>query len=128
MTDTLANALNTIYVTETKGRSSTLLKGTSKILKEILKLFKEEGYIESFELIEDSVGGKISIKLIGKINKCKVIKPRFSVKLPDWDKWESRFLPAKGLGFLIVSTPKGLMTHIKAKELKLGGRLIAFVY
>lgn len=128
MVDTLADALNTISVSETKGRDTALIGRPSKILRKILEIFHAEGYIESFETIEDSLGGKITIKLSGKINKCKAIKPRFSVKAPDWDKWESRYLPAKGIGTLIVSTSKGLMPHKGAKEGNLGGRLIAFVY
>ena len=126
--DTLADALNTISVSETKGRDTALIRRPSKILRKILEIFKEEGYIEAFETIEDSLGGKITIKLSGKINKCKAIKPRFSAKVSDWDKWESRYLPAKGIGTLIVSTSNGLMSHKGAKQSKIGGRLIAFVY
>ncbi len=128
MVDTLADALNTIYVSETKGRSQALLRHPSKILRAILGIFKEEGFIESFETIEDGIGGKINVKLSGRINNCKCIKPRFSVKSSEWDVWEGRYLPARNLGMIVVSTSKGLMTHTKAKEQKLGGRLIAFVY
>jgi len=128
MVDTLADSLNTIYVSETKGRSSALLKKPSKILRSILEIFKQEGYLESYETIEDSIGGKISVKLSGRINNCKCVKPRFSVKAPDWDVWEGRYLPARGLGVIIVSTSQGLMTHKSAKEKKIGGRLIAYVY
>ena len=45
-----------------------------------------------------------------------------------FEKFEKRYLPSKELGFLIVSTSKGLMTNIEAKQKKLGGRLIAYVY
>ncbi len=128
MVDTLADALNTIFVSETKGRSSALLSNPSKMLRRILELFKEEGYIEEFKSIDDSLGGRINVTLHGKINNCKTIKPRFSVKAGDWDKWEGRYLPAKGLGTLIVSTSGGLMTHRAARDKKIGGRLIAFVY
>ncbi|MFH1257976.1 MAG: 30S ribosomal protein S8 [Candidatus Micrarchaeota archaeon] len=128
MVDTLADSLNTIYVSETKGRSSALLKKPSKILVRILEIFKEEGYVESFETIEDGIGGKINVKLSGRINNCKTIKPRFSVKGSNWEVWEGRYLPARGLGLLIVSTSQGLMTHKSAKEKKIGGRLIAYVY
>ncbi|MEK6954223.1 MAG: 30S ribosomal protein S8 [Candidatus Micrarchaeota archaeon] len=128
MVDTLADALNTISVSETKGRDTALLRRPSKILMRILEIFQIEGYVEKYESLEDSAGVMINVKLSGKINKCKAIKPRFSVKSPDWDKWESRYLPAKGIGTIIISTSSGIMTHKDAKDRKIGGRLIAFVY
>ncbi|MFH1750417.1 MAG: 30S ribosomal protein S8 [Candidatus Micrarchaeota archaeon] len=128
MVDTLADALNTISVSEAKGRDSALLKRPSKLLRRILEIFQEKGYIESMEAIEDPMGGKIAIRLSGKINKCRAIKPRFSVKTPEWEKWESRYLPAKGIGMIIVSTSVGIMSQSDAKEKKIGGRLLAFVY
>jgi small subunit ribosomal protein S8 len=42
--------------------------------------------------------------------------------------WEHRYLPAVGVGTLIVSTPQGVMSHSEAQEKKLGGRLIGYVY
>ncbi|MEM2907506.1 MAG: 30S ribosomal protein S8, partial [Candidatus Odinarchaeota archaeon] len=49
-------------------------------------------------------------------------------KYKDIDKWESEFLPSKDFGILVVTTPRGLMTHIEAREKKIGGRLLAYVY
>ncbi|MDZ4226799.1 MAG: 30S ribosomal protein S8, partial [Candidatus Pacearchaeota archaeon] len=60
--------------------------------------------------------------------KCGVVKPRFPVKLDEFEKFEKRYLPAKNFGIIIVSTSNGIMTHIEAKEKKLGGRLIAYIY
>ena len=60
--------------------------------------------------------------------KCGAIKPNFSVKKDGFEKFEKRYLPAKDFGVLIVSTSQGIMTHVEAKEKKLGGKLIAYVY
>jgi small subunit ribosomal protein S8 len=56
------------------------------------------------------------------------IKPRFPVKLENFEKFEKRYLPAKGFGHMLISTSKGLMLHEQAKEQKVGGRLIAYIY
>jgi small subunit ribosomal protein S8 len=48
--------------------------------------------------------------------------------MDEYEKFEKRFLPAKGVGVLIVSTIKGIMTHEEAKGKTLGGRLIAYCY
>ena len=78
--------------------------------------------------IEEGRGGKFKIKLIGKINDCGVIKPRFSVKHTELEKWEKRYLPAAGVGMIILSTPQGLMNNAQARERGLGGKLIAYVW
>jgi len=58
-----------------------------------------------------------------------VISPRFSVKVDEFEKWEKRKLPARGVGLLILTTPKGILDHRKAKELHVGGKLLlCYVY
>ena len=110
------------------GRDKCIILVSSKITKDVLTIMKNNGYIGDFKEIEDGKGGKIIVNLIGKINKVGVIKPRFSVKINQYEKYEKRFMPAKDFGFIVVSTSKGMMTHIEAKEKNLGGRLISFVY
>jgi small subunit ribosomal protein S8 len=87
-----------------------------------------QGYIGEIEFIDDGRTGKFRVQLFGRINECKAVKPRFSVKVKDIEKWEKRLLPAKDFGLLILTTPLGLLTHVVAKEKNIGGRLIAYVY
>lgn len=100
----------------------------SKLVKNVLMSIQKSGYIGSFEFVDDGKSGIFRVELIGKINKSRAIRPRFAVKNGEFDKWESRFLPAKNFGVLIVSTPKGVMSQKEAKEAGLGGRLVGFVY
>ena len=86
------------------------------------------GYIGEFEFIDDGRSGKFRVQLLGRINICGVIKPRFPVKVNEIKTWEKRFLPSKDIGVLIVSTPIGVISHREAKESKIGGRLLAFIY
>ena len=126
--DTLANVLNALKVAETNGKDKALVHPASKMVQSVLTILKEQGYIGGYEVIHNSLDGEITITLNGKINDCRIIKPRFPVKNVEWEKYERRFLPAQGMGILVVSTSKGVMTHTQAKEGKLGGRLLAFVY
>ncbi len=128
LNDPLANVLNTIFNAEKVAKSETIVWPISNVIKKVLELMYKRKYIGQVKYIEDNKGGQIQIKLIGKINKCGVIKPRYPVKLNDYEKFEKRYLPAKDFGFLIVSTSNGIMTHFEAKEKKLGGRLLAYVY
>ena len=128
LNDPLANVLSYIYNQEKLGKKEAITKNNSKVIKEVLRIMQEEGFVGSYEETQDSKGNILKINLIGSINKCGVIKPRFKIKMKDYEKFEKRFLPAMDFGVLIVSTNKGLMTNNKAKEQNLGGSLISYVY
>jgi small subunit ribosomal protein S8 len=66
--------------------------------------------------------------LDGAINNCGVIKPRYSVSVTDVERFEARFLPAQDFGLLILTTTAGVITQSRAKELGIGGKLLAYVY
>src|SRR3989339_1409412 len=118
LNDTLANALSGIN----NSKGNFVIRPVSKVIKSVLGIMKENEYLQSVEESKDTRGGELSVKLSGNLNKCGVIKPRFSVKKSDYERYEKQFLPAKNFGLLIVSTPKGIMTHLEAKEKGLGGR------
>lgn len=128
MNDPLSNVLSHLFNCEKISRTECIVRPVSKIITDVLGIMKEQGYIGDFNIIINGRGNLIKINLLGNINKCGVIKPRFSFTLNELEKFEKRFLPSKDFGFLIVSTSKGLMTHLKARERGLGGRLIAYVY
>ena len=100
----------------------------SNLVKAVLKVMKESGYIGNYEFIEDGKSGKMKIELIGRINESRAIKPRFAIKSNEFEKWEARYLPAKEFGILIVSTSKGVMNQKEAEKQNLGGELLAYVY
>ncbi len=127
MVDLLANALNAIKVSEAKGKH-VILVPASKLIKETLGILKREGYIGEFEFLDDGKSGSIRIPLLGKVNGCGAVTPRHSVRKDEWEKWEQRYLPARNVGIVVVSTSKGLMTNVDARTAGLGGKLIAFVF
>ena len=128
LNDPLANVMSLIMNNESIGKSECLIKPVSKVIKELLKVMKENSYVGEFKEFEDSRGNYIKLALTGNVNQCGVIKPRYNVKKNEFEKFERRYLPAKDLGVLMVSTPKGIMTHYDAKSKKLGGRLLAYCY
>jgi len=128
LNDTLANALSKILNGENLGRDMVRINPTSKMIKKVLEIMNEERFIGKFEEITPSRGGFLEVALLGSINKCGVVKPRYPVKLSEYEKFEKRYLPAANMGIIIVSTSKGLMIHHKAKQKNLGGKLIAYCY
>lgn len=128
LNDPLAAALSKILNAERRSKKEVLIKPVSKLIRTVLSIMNENYYIGSFEEIKDGRGNFFKVHLLGQINKCGVIKPRFSTKHDQFEKWEKRYLPAKDFGLLIISTPQGLLTHYQAKEKKIGGKLIAYCY
>lgn len=128
LNDTLSSAMSKLMNFEKVSKRECIIKPMSKVLKNVLDILNEEGYIGKYEEVNDGKGNYIKVSLLGNINGCGPIKPRFAVTLDNFEKFEKRFLPSKDFGVLIVSTPQGLMTHYKAKEKKIGGRLIAYCY
>lgn len=126
--DPLADALSSIKNHEEIRKREVTIKPASGLIGDVLEVMQEEDYIEDFEFIDDDRGGKFRVKLKGNINDCGVIKPRFSVKQNEFEKWEKRWLPASGFGILAVSTSSGVTSHAEAKERGIGGRLLAYVY
>ncbi|MCD6369593.1 MAG: 30S ribosomal protein S8 [Thermoproteales archaeon] len=126
--DTLANALATIMNNEMRGHKECIIYPASKLIASVLRVMQKEGYIGEFEYIDDGRGGKLRVQLLGRINKCGVIKPRYSVKKDGFDEWERRYLPSREIGILVVSTPEGVLSHKEAKAKGIGGVLLAYIY
>ena len=128
LNDTLSNALSHILNCERRGKKECIVGNVSRVVKEVLTIMKKLKYIEGFESTKTDRGEFVKIRLSGRINKCGVIKPRFPIKTTDFEKYEKRYLPAKDFGVIIISTPKGIMTHLESIKRGLGGRLLAYCY
>ncbi len=128
LNDPLANALVAIKNAERVGKRECIIKPASKLIGRVLKLMQDYGYIEVFEWIDDGKSGIFRVILKGNINDCNVIKPRYSIKKNEFERWESRYLPAENFGILIISTNKGIISQYEAKKEGIGGRLLGYVY
>ena len=126
--DPLANAMSMITNAESRSIKECSLAPASGLIRKVLEIMKKNGYIGSFKEVESAQGSFIKVELISAINRCGAVKPRYSVRSRSFEKYERQYLPAKNFGFLIVSTPQGVMTHNEAKKKSLGGRLIAYFY
>ena len=127
LNDPIADALNSINNAENVAKRACMLNH-SKLLENILKVLKDENYIKQYKVVDGKSHKKLLVYLVGKINKCKAIKPRFAVKSNQYEKFEKSYLISRDIGVMLVSTTKGLMTHADARKQGLGGRLIAYVY
>ncbi|MEM2103388.1 MAG: 30S ribosomal protein S8 [Candidatus Bathyarchaeia archaeon] len=126
--DVLANGLTAILNNELRNKRECVISPASKLLGKVLRVMQLNGYLGEFEFIDDGFSGKFKVQLLGRINKCGAIKPRLPVKVEEIEDLEKKFLPSREVGLLIVSTSKGVFSHREAKEKRVGGRLLAFVY
>lgn len=123
--DIVADGLNMIKNAKNARKEIIEINRISNLLIEVLKIMKQEGAIKKYKI--ESKEKMVELTL-GDFSECKSIKPRFTVKKGDIDKYVRRYLPAKDMGTLIISTNKGLMTHQEAIEENIGGSLIAYFY
>ena len=128
MMDTLANGLTTIMNNELRNKRECMINPASKLLGQVLRVMQLNGYIGEFEFVDDGRAGKFKVQLLGRVNKCGAVKPRFAVDSKGFEMWEKRFLPSREVGLLVVSTSKGVISHREALGKNIGGRLIAYIY
>lgn len=125
--DLLADMFSIIKNAEFNGKGECMVP-SSKIIRDVMKIMQKNKYIGSFEFIDDGRGGKFRVELLGMINDCSVIKPRFSLRKDEFIKWEKRFLPSVSIGLMFMTTPKGIMDHRQAKKEGVGGSLLGYIY
>lgn len=123
--DIVADGLNMIWNANKAKKENVEIKRISNLLIEILKIMKQKGAIKKYKINAKEKSIEITI---GELNKCKAIKPRFTAKTIQIEKYRRRYLPARDIGTIIISTNKGLLTHEEALEENIGGSLIAYFY
>lgn len=126
--DPLNDALNKIKSYEERRKKEVILAPTSNLIQDVLSTLQKAQYIGEVERIEDGRGGKFRVQLLGRINKCAVIKPRYPVKHDDITDYEKHYLPAVHFGILVMTTPQGVMSQREAHDKGIGGRLLAYVF
>ncbi len=131
VTDTISDVLTRI-------RNAIMVKHeivkipVTKMSLSIIEIFKEEGYIKNFELYTEGKNTYILIylKYTGKSRK-SVISTLKRVSKPGLRVYSnSKELPKvlSDLGIAVISTSKGVMTNIKARELGIGGEVLCYIW
>ena len=130
ITDPVADMLTRIRNANTAKHESVDVPA-SNLKKAIAQILLDEGYIKSFEVVEDGTQGIIRIQLKYLAGKEKVISGLRRVSKPGLRVYAGvDELPRvlKGLGIAIISTSKGVMTDKKARANHVGGEVLAFVW
>jgi len=123
--DIVADGLNMINNAKKAGKEVVKIKRISNLFLEVLKIMKQKNAIKKYKI--DTKEKHIEIT-IGELSDCRAIKPRFSVNRSQIERYRRRYLPARSIGTMIISTNKGLVTHEEAQIEKTGGSLVAYFY
>jgi len=130
MNDIIADGLTRIRNASMRGLEVTTLNH-SKLMEDILKVFEEKGYIESYKVIEDGNKKFINVTLKYDENGNSVINEVQRVSKPGrrvYKGYEDIKRFKNGYGTLVVSTNKGVLPNDKAYKLKVGGEVICSIW
>lgn len=130
MSDVIADMLTRIRNTN-DAKHATVDIPASNMKKAIAEILVKEGYVKSYETIEDGKQGVIRITLKYQGNKQKVLRGIRRVSKPGlriYASCEEMPRVMNGLGIAIVSTSKGIMTDKQARKENVGGEVLAFVW
>ena len=129
MSDVIADMLTRIR-NASNAKHSTVDIPASNMKESIAKILVEEGYVKSYEIIDDGKQGtiRVTLKYLGKQKVIRGLKRVSKPGLRIYAGYEDMPKVMNGLGLAIVSTSKGIMTDKKARTLKVGGEVLAFVW
>ena len=130
ITDPIADLLTRIRNASTAKHPSVEIPA-SNMKKSITQILLDEGYIKDYKVIDDGKQGTIRVTLKYDENRNSVITGLRRVSKPGLRIYAGcEDLPKvmKGLGVAIISTSKGVITDKKARELNVGGEVLAFIW
>jgi small subunit ribosomal protein S15Ae len=127
-TSVLSDALKAITNAERRGKRQVLVRPGSKVIVQFLKLLQRRGYIGEFEGVDDHRSGKIVVNLLGRLNKCVAICPRFDVGLRDLETWQAKLLPSRQFGYVVLTTSSGILDHEEARAKGTAGKILGMFF
>ena len=130
MTDPVADMLTRLR-NAAKAKHTTTEMPVSKLKREIAQLLKEEGYIQDFEVLTETPHGSLRVHLNNAEDRTPAFAGLRRVSKPGLRVYRGRQAIPRvlgGLGTVILSTPKGLMTGREAWRQNVGGEVLAYVW
>lgn len=131
MTDPIADYLTRLR-NAIKANHRVVEVPASNLKKEMTRILLEKGYILNYKFVEDGAQGIIKIALkydpVNKVNSIKSLKRVSTPGLRQYVGYKEIPRVLNGLGIAILSTSQGVMTNKEAKDLKIGGEVLCYVY
>ncbi|XP_057796489.1 40S ribosomal protein S15a-5-like [Salvia miltiorrhiza] len=124
----LNDALRTIVNAEKRGFASAELKPISNVVASFLQIMKYRGYIKDFQVHDPHRVGRITVQLQGRVNDCRALTYRQDIKAQYMENYKTRMLPTRQWGYVVVTTPNGVLDHEEAIRQNVGGQVVGYFY
>ncbi|KAL2342601.1 hypothetical protein Fmac_003886 [Flemingia macrophylla] len=148
----LNDALRTIVNAERRGKATVDLKPISTVMSSFLRIMKHHGeyvltseygflanvgvtrhklligYIRDFQVYDPHRVGRITVELQGRINDCKALTFRKDIKARDIEAYRLKTLPTHQWGYVVITTPDGVLDHEEAIKKNVGGQVLGYFH
>lgn len=124
----LNDALRTMVNADRRGNASALLRPISGVMVSFLNIMKYRGYIKKFEVIDENRVGKIRVELDGRLKDCKALTYRQDLKAKEIERYRVRMLPTRQWGYVVITTPNGVLDHEEAIRQNVGGQVLGYFH
>ena len=124
----LSDCLKTILNAERAGKRQVIIHPISKIVIKFLKAMQAKGYIGEIEIVDDQRAKKAVVQLLGRINKCGVISPRYDIHMADMERTLSNLLPSRSIGTVLFTTTYGIMDQAQMRRKHTGGKVLGYFF
>eukprot|EP00252_Welwitschia_mirabilis_P010798 TRINITY_DN2430_c0_g1_i3.p1 TRINITY_DN2430_c0_g1~~TRINITY_DN2430_c0_g1_i3.p1 ORF type:complete len:130 (-),score=12.38 TRINITY_DN2430_c0_g1_i3:161-550(-) len=124
----LNEALRKMVNAERRGITIVKLQPMSLMMANFLNVMKYRGYIKDFQVHDPHWVGSITVELQGRIKDSKALMYRQDVQVATVDEIVRRFLPTRQWGYVVFTTPKGVMDHEEARKQRVGGKVLGYFY
>nr|POE89410.1 40s ribosomal protein s15a-5 [Quercus suber] len=118
----LNDALRSIVNAEKRGKATVELKPISNVISSFLKIMKDRGYIKDYQVYDPHRVGRITVELQGRVKDCKALTYRQDIKARDIENYRLRMLPTHQWGYVVITTPDGVLDHEEAIKKNVGGQ------
>ncbi|XP_019266975.1 PREDICTED: 40S ribosomal protein S15a-5-like [Nicotiana attenuata] len=85
-------------------------------------------YIKDFQVHDPHRVGKITVQLLGRVNDCRALTYRQDIRAATIENYKTRALPTRQWGYVVITTPNGVLDHEEAMRQNVGGQVIGYFY
>ncbi|XP_044464551.1 40S ribosomal protein S15a-5 [Mangifera indica] len=124
----LNDALRAIVNAERRGKSTVELKPISTVMSSFLNIMKYRGYIKDFQVYDPHRVGRITVQLLGRVKDCRALTYRQDIKAKDIENYTTRTLPTRQWGYVVITTPDGVLDHEEAQRRNVGGQVLGYFH
>jgi len=124
----LNDALRAVVNAERRSKSTVELQPISTVMSSFLEIMKDRGYIKNFYVYDPHRVGRITVELQGRVTDCRALTYRQDIKAKEIEAYRLRNLPTRQWGYVVITTPDGILDHEEAISRNVGGQVLGYFH